>query len=638
MRVFKIDKYALLLLTTILFLVFSCTREFDDLELATFPGNGDVFLDDFSGGLQYAAFAGSKILAFEVDGTEGYESRASMRFAVPELNDPEGGYAGGQFFVDGGRNLTKFNALTFWARASQTANIDVLGFGNIEEATTAVSLSDVKVNTNWQQFIIPIPDPSKLLQEKSLFFYSEGPEDGDGYTFWIDEVQFARIEDLTNPRATMFQGAAEAVTAETGDSIRLTGELNVTHNLPNGLDQTTDVAPGAYFEYTSSNPSVATVTNGVVVVLDAGTTVITATMAGEAVEGSLTVESTGDPLLPPTVAPTPTVDPDSVISMFSNAYENVPVDTWNPFWEFSTAEVQDVKIGNDDLKRYKTLNFVGILTESNQIDASEMTHFHMDIWTPDPTVLPAAFNVLLVDFGANGTFDGGDDSSQELAFTSPTLKTGEWVSLDIPLSDFTGLTNRKNIAQLVLSGDLPNVFVDNVYYYKTAVSPPATPAAAAPTPDRSANDVVSLFSDAYDNVPVDTWRTDWSVATFEDVEVAGNATKKYSNLDFVGVETVANPVDASDMTTLHLDVWSPDFNLFGVKLVDFGADGAFGGGDDVEHQIDIPMLAQEEWVSLDLSLDDFTGLTSRSNIAQYILVGQPTGATTVYVDNMYFYK
>jgi hypothetical protein len=262
----------------------------------------------------------------------------------------------------------------------------------------------------------------------------------------------------------------------------------------------------------------------------------------------------------------------------------------------------------------------------------------MDIWTPDPTVLPAAFNVLLVDFGANGTFDGGDDSSQELAFTSPTLKTGEWVSLDIPLSDFTGLTNRKNIAQLVLSGDLPNVFVDNVYYYKTAVSPPATPAAAAPTPDRSANDVVSLFSDAYDNVPVDTWRTDWSVATFEDVEVAGNATKKYSNLDFVGVETVANPVDASDMTTLHLDVWSPDFNLFGVKLVDFGADGAFGGGDDVEHQIDIPMLAQEEWVSLDLSLDDFTGLTSRSNIAQYILVGQPTGATTVYVDNMYFYK
>ncbi|MCB0535740.1 MAG: hypothetical protein KDD14_26285, partial [Saprospiraceae bacterium] len=160
----------------------------------------------------------------------------------------------------------------------------------------------------------------------------------------------------------------------------------------------------------------------------------------------------------------------------------------------------------------------------------------------------------------------------------------------------------------------------------------------APTPTQAAANVISLFSEAYTNVPVDTWRTDWSAATLEDVTVDGNPTKKYSMLDFVGIETVSNTIDATGMTHFHIDVWSSDFTLFAIKLVDFGADGAFGGGDDVEHQINYDAPMQGGWVSYDIPLSDFTGLTTRSNIAQYILVGQPTGATTVYVDNVYFYQ
>ncbi|MDV7393172.1 T9SS type A sorting domain-containing protein, partial [Arthrospira platensis SPKY1] len=44
------------------------------------------------------------------------------------------------------------------------------------------------------------------------------------------------------------------------------------------------------------------------------------------------------------------------------------------------------------------------------------------------------------------------------------------------------------------------------------------------------------------------------------------------------------------------------------------------------------------WISLDIPMNDFTGLMNQENIAQLILVGQPTAATTVYVDNVYFYK
>ncbi|MEN9345745.1 MAG: hypothetical protein RLZZ60_1214, partial [Bacteroidota bacterium] len=40
-----------------------------------------------------------------------------------------------------------------------------------------------------------------------------------------------------------------------------------------------------------------------------------------------------------------------------------------------------------------------------------------------------------------------------------------------------------------------------------------TPSSAAPTPTSLAANVISLFSNAYTNVNVDTWRTSWSSAT-----------------------------------------------------------------------------------------------------------------------------
>ena len=817
MTINRTYKYLLSIIASgMLILSFSCTREFDDLEPASFPTDGDVFIDGFSGGLTYSAFGDSKVTAFQVDTDVKYDGTSSMRFEVPDLGDPEGGYAGGAFVSGGARDLSGYNALTFWARASQPANIDLIGFGNdLAESQFVVSLRDIKVNSNWQKFYIPIPDPSRLTQERGMLFYSEGPENERGYTFWIDEVKFEQVEDLTDPRPSIANGQDQEVTAETGDEV-IVANRSVTFKLPTGIDQSVDIAP-AYLSFSSSNTSVATVNqDGVAMVLDSGRAVITATMETLDAAGSLTILSTGTALLPPEPAPAPAINQDSVISMYSNVYADVVVDTWNPFWQFSTTEVADVKIGDDDLKRYKNLNFVGILTETEPIDASAMTHFHIDIWTPDPTALPASFKILLVDYGNNGTFDGGDDSSHELTFTSPVLTTGSWISLDIPLSDFAGLTNRGHLAQLVLSGDLPNIFVDNVYFYVAGPNMVVEPAEAAPAPseessnvvslfsnayedvqidtwsadwdqadvadvqvagddvklytglafagieftsqtvDASAMDrfhmdiwtpdptgvpavfkiklvdfgadgsfggdddveheitldantmpglateswveidlalsdftgltttghlaqmilsgdpntvyvdnvyfynsggtslatepeqgaptptqdeanVISLFSDAYNDVAVDTWRTDWSATTFEDVAIDGNATKKYSDLDFVGIETVANPVDATNMTHLHLDIWSGDYTFFGIKLVDFGADGAFGGDDDVEHQINFEMPMQGDWVGLDIPLEDFTGLTTRGNIAQYILVGQPTGTTTIYVDNMYFY-
>lgn len=328
-------------------------------------------------------------------------------------------------------------------------------------------------------------------------------------------------------------------------------------------------------------------------------------------------------------APTPTIPAGNVISMFSEAYTNVNVDTWRTSW--SQASLEDVLINGNATKKYTSLGFVGIETTTTTINANAMTYFHADVWSPNFT----EFKVKLVDFGANGIFGGGDDVEHEITITSPAQES--WVSLDIPLSDFTGLTTRAHIAQLILVAapfGSATVYVDNVFFYNQA----ATLTTAAPTPTLPAGNVISMFSDAYTNVAVDTWRTSWSSATLTDITVAGNATKKYTGLDFVGVEATTTPINATAMTHFHTDVWSSDFTNFKIKLVDFGANGAFGGGDDVEHEITIAAPAQGQWVSLDIPLSDFTGLTTRAHIAQLIYVGTPSGNTTVHVDNVYFHN
>jgi hypothetical protein len=631
--------YSIITIFTIISALFfaSCERDPNVLEPANYPDVPEVFIDGFSAGLNYAAFGGSKVTAFDVDKEVKYKGTASMRIEVPDFEDPMGAYAGGAYFTEAGRNLTGYDALTFWAKSSLPANIDIVGIGNdLGLSRNLATITGLAVNTNWKKYIIPIPDASRFKEERGMFFYSEGPENNLGYTIWFDEVKFEKLGTIAHPRPYILNGQDQNTIATIGQTLSI-GDIYVLFNMPDGTDERVNVSP-SYFTFTSSDESVATVNeNGQITILAMGSAKITAAFGSKNAVGSITVNVEELPV----PAPVPTVPSADVISLFSNAYTNVPVDTWATGWLYSTAVLQEIQINGDDVKLYTNLNFNGIEFASQTIDATQMTRFHMDIWTPDPTTPPAAFKVLLVDFGADGVFGGGDDVSHELTFTAntnPGLTTKQWVQIDVPLSAFTGLTTKAHLAQLVISGDLPTVYVDNVYFYKQGGGTGNEPTTPAPTPTYPAGNVISLFSDAYTNVPVDTWRTDWSSAVLTDVNIAGNPTKKYSQLDFVGIETVNNQLDISSMTNFHIDVWSPDFTLFGVKLVDFGADGAFGGGDDVEHQVDFNSPVKGGWVSLDIPLSDFTGLTTKNHIAQYILIGQPTGTTTVYVDNVLFHR
>jgi len=620
----------------------SCERDPNILGPADYPDIPEVFIDGFSSGLNYAAFGGSKVTAFDVVTDVKYKGTRSMRIEVPDFEDPQGAYAGGAYFTNVGRNLSGYDALTFWAKASQPANIDIVGIGNdLGQSKNLATISGLAVNTNWQKYIIPVPDPRRFTQERGMFFYSEGPENNKGYTIWFDEVQFEKLGTIAYPRPSILEGQDQNTVAILGQTLNIGGTF-VIFNMPDGTDQRVDVSP-SYFTYSSSNESVATVNeNGQISIVGLGTAKVTAKFGSTNAAGSITITIEESPER----APVPTVPAENVISLFSNAYTNVPVDTWATGWLYSTAVLNEIQIEGDDVKLYTNLNFNGIEFASQTIDATQMTHFHMDIWTPNSTTPPAAFKVLLVDFGADGVFGGGDDVSSEVTFTAnttPPLATKQWVQLDIPMSAFSGLTTKAHLAQLVISGDLSTVYVDNVYFYKEegGGTEPTTP---APTPTFPAVDVISLFSNPYTNVPVDTWSADWDQADVADVQIAGNDTKLYTNLVYAGIEFISQTVDANSMTHFRMDIWTPDPTalpaVFKIKLVDFGANGTFGGGDDVEHELTFdanstPPLATSDWVSFDIQLSNFIGLTTKGHLAQLIISGDPN---TVYVDNILFHK
>jgi len=209
---------------------------------------------------------------------------------------------------------------------------------------------------------------------------------------------------------------------------------------------------------------------------------------------------------------------------------------------------------------------------------------------------PAQFRLKLVDYGADGIYSGPhavqeteavgvaqaipgrmggaqrmDDVEHEVTIIPPTLVTGQWVGIDIPLASFDQLTTRDHLAQILISGDLENVYVDNIYLYReddADVGPAGpmledmdgatAPTTAAPVPTRPAEDVISFFSDAYDDVPVGYFSTDWDRSDVEDAVAGGDPVKRYYNLRFAGIDFGEQTVDATGMTHVHLDIWTPD--------------------------------------------------------------------------------
>ncbi len=161
------------------------------------------------------------------------------------------------------------------------------------------------------------------------------------------------------------------------------------------------------------------------------------------------------------------------------------------------------------------------------------------------------------------------------------------------------------------------------------------PTQNAPTPpNRSAGDVVSIFSDAYTNVTLSELPTTWSATNFEAITIGGNNLWKLTNLDFLGMVTnYTTGINVSNMETLHIDYWVPTgvTNELLVKIVN-----TVDGGEDIES---LGTTVSGSWQSIDIDMTGFNGgnLANKEKITQ-ILIDSDGIAGVVYIDNFYFYK
>jgi len=454
----------------------SCERVLsDDVQFATLSGVGEIFTDNFVGLGTFFYFPyvgdGAKPDVFSVDTNEGYESVASIRIDVPNANDPAGNFAGANFVIDGsGRNLTEFDALTFWIKSSQATSIASLSFGD----KFRTERTNVDVTTNWQQYIIPIPDPSRLVDVKTVFAFSAAgigsvPGSEVGYTFWIDELKFEKLGTIAQPRPAIFNG--EDVIQETfvGSGLTMTG-LTQTFNLASGLNQTVSITP-SYFTFSSSDVDVARVSElGAVSIVGIGTAEITAILDGVKAEGSLTIESLGSFV----AAPTPTQNPADVISIFSDAYSSVNDLNFAVFND-PNVQIEFSDINGEQIVEYSNLSFIGMGWEGTS-DVSAMTHLHLDVQVTEST--NPALTVQLLDFGPDNADNGegvvGDDTAGGATIAGSQLEVGAWVGIDIPLNGFTegtggggsGSPNLSNMARVILVSNGSSIIVDNIYFYK----------------------------------------------------------------------------------------------------------------------------------------------------------------------------
>jgi hypothetical protein len=318
-------------------------------------------------------------------------------------------------------------------------------------------------------------------------------------------------------------------------------------------------------------------------------------------------------LVPLIAAPRPMTPSPNVIAIYSDRYTPITVTELPTEW--SDTNFEEIQIEENNTIKYSELAFTGIVTQyDNPTDLTDMDFVHFDYWTPDATEL--SFKIVNTVVG-----------QEDIETVSP-ITQGQWISAKIPLADFD--MDRSQVTQLLFDtlGNPSTVYIDNLYFSKEVAQEPTV---SAPVPTENQANVISIYSDTFTPTTVSELPTEWSSSGYEVVQIEGNNTIKYSNLDFTGIVTdYGSPTDLSAMTHVHFDYWSPDAEELGIKLVN-----TVSGQEDIEPFGD---LILGEWIGVDILLADFD--MDRSQVTQLIFdnLVQEDANVTVYIDNFYFYN
>jgi uncharacterized protein YjdB len=480
------------------------------------PPAGVVFSGAYGEGVEFRPFGGSTNdlsvdATTRLDGTD----RASLKVVFPE-----GGYTGGAFIdARGPQDLSAFDAVTFWAKASAPLAFEKVGLGN---NAVGPNLYDVEtfglaVTTTWQKFIVPVPLAARLTAVDGLFHFADGTNRGPA-TLWLADIRYEQLGTgvLGVPTPAWTKGAASIASGATYQVEK--SDLKVDYTV-NAQPLTLSVPGQGYFTFSSDSAVAVVGENGLITGTNGGTTPqvanITASLGAFATANRLALTvaagSTGGGggQAPTTAPPAPAVAAANVMSVLGPAYTGgeaggdyrARVGSYHAtcFGPPDTSVADHTIAGTSHVvkrytmgsHRFANIELIGVKPDgppatppdsaicsggeqsgANLLDASAMTHVHFDVWSPTGST---NFQLHLVNADGTRTIAGpgaatGATPGSNYASGANTVAAGTWVSFDVPLTTLgppgaAGGLNRLGLIKFFTT-DAGTFFITNVYLYR----------------------------------------------------------------------------------------------------------------------------------------------------------------------------
>ena len=343
--------------------------------------------------------------------------------------------------------------------------------------------------------------------------------------------------------------------------------------------------------------------------------------------------------MPDVPAEDPTIDTEDVISIFSDVYDDVEGTDFNPNSGQQTVVTVEELSSDASILKYANLDYQGTQLGS-PVDVSEKSSLHINYWVSNSTVL----KVFLI----NSAGVTGSEAKEKDYGLSLDVKS-KWVSVEIDLGHFSEAgVDLTKIDQLKVEGD-GTVYFDDIFFFGTASSTSnddtddstsddtsvvevTVPDVPAEDPTIDAEDVISIFSDVYDDVEGTDFNPNSGQQTVVTVEELSSDASilKYANLDYQGTQ-LGSPVDVSEKSSLHINYWVSNSTVLKVFLIN---SAGVTGSEAKEKDYGLSLDVKSKWVSVEIDLGHFSEAgVDLTKIDQLKVEGDGT----VYFDDILFF-
>lgn len=292
-------------------------------------------------------------------------------------------------------------------------------------------------------------------------------------------------------------------------------------------------------------------------------------------------------------APIPEQEEENVLAVYSTKYGI----TEGLLYSAPTQQTTIKDSHGEDVLQFNQFTTQAISTEEG-FEIGDKNHFHLSFY-PEAKM---DISIKLV--------------SGEWEFISPatTYLADQWYNIDLDIDDYVAQTQGEIDAIYIISNQSEandySLYVDHLFFYYKLVITEDTPDVPAYLPPVIASDKLkAVFSNYYTTtVPVgfSNQPTTW--------ELANDAIWRFKNAsDFsILLESLA----VSDMTHLHLDIWTGEAADFVLYL-------------DDNLYLDSQTTTGSTWLRLDIPLGELTTINT---------IRIAGSKTNYYLDNVFFYK